>query len=291
MGDSFRICSYTWRPYQPAKRGSMNRPTRKQIQEALKTVPIDQVLSVPGQLTHKQKTFARLVAEGNTGADAYRKAYNAKGKPKTVGNTASELKKHPGISREIEAYQAAIEAAKYRTPAHLRELVIHSLVKIAIDEDVKAATRVQAAKVLGTVTEVAAFTERKEVTHIKTSEDARAAVLAKLRDIMKGNAQDVDSKDADSLLLEIMPAASHDDAMTIDAATDDANAASDAPPAEDFPSAIDATPTPTNDVRSPGQPIHTNPHTQSPKFQESTPPVSDSVASLEAELSGNTPRK
>ena len=67
----------------------MNRPTRKQIQEALETVPIDQVLSVPGQLTHEQKTFARLVAEGNTGADAYRKAYNAKGKPKTVGNTAS----------------------------------------------------------------------------------------------------------------------------------------------------------------------------------------------------------
>ena len=169
--------------------------------------------------------------------------------------------------------------------------MIHSLVKIAIDEDVKAATRVQAAKVLGTVTEVAAFTERKEVTHIKTSEDARAAVLAKLRDIMKGNAQDVDSKDADSLLLEIMPAASHDDAMTIDATADDETAAGYAPPVDDFSGASDATPTPTNDVRSPGQPIHTNPHTQSPKFQESTPPVSDSVASLEAELSGNTPRK
>ena len=110
--------------------------TRKQVKEALQTVPIDQILSVPGELTHKQREFARLVAMGKTGAEAYRVAYNAKGKPKTVGNHASDLKKHEGIAREIEAYRLANEAAKYRTPQQLRELVIHSLVKIAIDEDV-----------------------------------------------------------------------------------------------------------------------------------------------------------
>ena len=177
--------------------------SRKQVKEALQTVPIDQVLSVPGQLTHKQKTFARLVAEGNTGAEAYRKAYNATGKKKTQGDNASRLKRDSRIQAEIDAYQAAIEAAKYRTPAHLRELVIHSLVKIAIDDDVKAATRVQAAKVLGTVTEVAAFTERKEVTHIKTAQDAKGAILERLREVMKADATDAQVIDAESLLSEL----------------------------------------------------------------------------------------
>ena len=134
--------------------------TRKQVKEALQTVPIDQILSVPGELTHKQREFARLVAMGKTGAEAYRVAYNAKGKPKTVGNHASDLKKHEGIAREIEAYRLANEAAKYRTPQQLRDLVIHSLVQVVIDPDAKHAQRVQAAKVLGTVTEVAAFIER-----------------------------------------------------------------------------------------------------------------------------------
>lgn len=66
-----------------AKRDSMKPLSRKQVKEALETVPIDQVLSVPGELTHKQREFARLVALGETGAGAYRKAYKSKGKPKT----------------------------------------------------------------------------------------------------------------------------------------------------------------------------------------------------------------
>ena len=128
--------------------------TRKQAREALETVPIDQVLSVSGELTHKQREFARLVALGETGAGAYRKAYSAKGKPKTVGNHASALKADDRIKREIEAFQLANEAAKYQTPAQLRALVLHSLVQVITDPDAKHATKVQAAKVLGTVKEV-----------------------------------------------------------------------------------------------------------------------------------------
>ena len=181
----------------------MNRPTRKQIKEALKTVPIDQVLGVRGELTHKQKTFARLVASGHTGADSYRMSYDTNGNPVTTGNEASKLKHNPKIAAEIEAYKLANEAATYQTPAQLRALVIHSLVQTVIDPDVKAATKVAAAKVLGTVTEVAAFTERREVRTIKTSDDAKTELLAKLRGLMMQSATDAEIKDVDSLIREI----------------------------------------------------------------------------------------
>jgi hypothetical protein len=180
---------------------------RAQVREALEQVPIDQILGVKGKLTHKQKTFARLVAQGETGAGAMRKAYNVTtNRAKTVGNNASMLKKHKGIAREIEAIQLAESAKAYLVPEHLRTLVIHSLVKVITDPESKAGQITAAAKVLGTVTEVSAFTERKVVEHITSSSDARAQLLTKLRTLVHGNAIDVTVKDADSLLAELEPA-------------------------------------------------------------------------------------
>ena len=181
----------------------MNRPTRKQIKEALNTVPIDQVLGVPGQLTHKQKTFARLVASGHTGADSYRMSYDTEAKPKTIGDNASRLKHDSRIQAEIDAYKLANEAAAYQTPAQLRALVIHSLVQTVIDPDVKAATKVAAAKVLGNVAEVGAFVTRTEHRVIKTSDDAKTELLNKLRGLMMQGATDAEVKDVDSLIREI----------------------------------------------------------------------------------------
>ena len=179
---------------------------RAQIREALDQVPIDQILGVSGKLTHKQKTFARLVAQGETGAGAMRKAYDVKTtRAKTVGNNASMLKKHKGIQREIEAIRLAESARAYHTPEHLRSLVIHSLVKVITDPESKAGQITAAAKVLGTVTEVAAFTERKEITTITSSTDARAQLLGKLRSLVQGTVTDVSVKDADSLLAELDP--------------------------------------------------------------------------------------
>ena len=115
------------------------------------------------------------------------------------------LSRDPRIIKEIEAYTLAIEAAKHRTPAALRELVIQGLVQVALDADTKDSVKVQALKTLGTVTEVAAFTERKEVRSITSSDDARARVMAELRGILTAQAQDatVIEADADSLLREL----------------------------------------------------------------------------------------
>ena len=178
-------------------------------------MPVEHLFSkaVSRGLTTKQKNFALEVAKGSTGAAAYRKTYNTQSSKKTHGDAASRLKADVRIKSEIEAYALAIEAEKHRSPAALRALVIQSLVQVVIDPDAKQATKVQAAKVLGTVTEVAAFTERKEVRTITSSEDARAKVMGELRRLMGSTATDVTIIDAaaDSLLAELAPAQLVDD--------------------------------------------------------------------------------
>jgi len=181
--------------------------TRAQLRESLDSVPVSQLLgkSTARELTAKQKAFALEVAKGSTGAAAYRKAYNTKSSPKIQGDAAYKLKAKPDIAQEIEAYQLAIEGAKHRNPAALRELVIQSLVKVIIDPESKPGQITAAAKVLGTVTEVAAFTERKEVRTITSSEDARAAIMAQLKALSNASATDATIIDAqaDSLLAEL----------------------------------------------------------------------------------------
>jgi hypothetical protein len=180
--------------------------SRKAIREALETTPIETILGVQSKgLTHKQKQFAKEVAKGRTGADAYRVAYDTKGLPKTQGDNASRLKADSRIQAEIKAYELAIRAAEHRTPGALRDLVIHSLVQTLIDPETNPAQRIQAAKVLGTVTEVAAFTDRKEVTTITSSEDARAKVMTELRLLMNQDATDATVIDAESLMAELHP--------------------------------------------------------------------------------------
>lgn len=196
-----------------SKPNNPTKLTRAQILEGLDTVPVSHILgkSVSRELTGKQKAFALEVARGATGAGAYRKAYSPKGKPKTHGDNASRLKGDERIQAEIQAYQLAIEGAKHRNPAALRELVIQSLVKVIIDPESKPGQITAAAKVLGTVTEVAAFTERKEVRTITSSEDARASIMAQLKALSNASATDAHIIDAqaDDLMRELAGSETH----------------------------------------------------------------------------------
>jgi phage terminase small subunit len=180
--------------------------SRKALEKAAKETPIEHILGrqVSGALTPKQRRFAHEVAKGATKADAYRAAYDVSSQ-RTLNVEPYMLARDPRITREIEAYALAIEAEKHRTPAALRSLVIQGLVQVALDADTKDSVKVQALKTLGTVTEVAAFTERKEVRSITSSDDARARVMAELRGILTAGATDatVIEADADSLLREL----------------------------------------------------------------------------------------
>jgi hypothetical protein len=141
---------------------------------------------------------------GATKADAFRASYDATSKH-TLTRHPYILMRDERIQKEIDAYALAIEAAKHRTPAALRELVIQGLVQVALDADTKDSVKVQALKTLGTVTEVAAFTERREQKIITSSDDARARVMAELRGILTAQASDatIIEADADSLLQEL----------------------------------------------------------------------------------------
>jgi hypothetical protein len=183
----------------------MNRKAiREQVRETIQSKGIDSALRLGRTgLTAKQKRFTEaLVLEGMTGADAYRAAYNSKASPKAIGTKASMLKAQERIQRELVALEQAKQVAALHTSEALRSLVISSLTSALIDPDTKPATRIQAAKVLGQVTEVAAFTERKEITHIQDSGAIRSQILDQLKSMMLGSADAVDV-DANSLLVEL----------------------------------------------------------------------------------------
>jgi hypothetical protein len=189
------------------KPATKTRMSRAQIVEGLDQIPIGALLTGTGKkdrLTHKQKAFAHALATGEmTQADAYRKAYNTKGKPKRVGNAASLLAKHAGISREVEAIQIAIEATKYQNAGQIKALVVHQLTQHALNEDNPPAQRIKALELLGKTHDVGLFIERREVTTINSSIDIKARLLDQLKTFIRADVEDVEDKGADSLLAEL----------------------------------------------------------------------------------------
>jgi hypothetical protein len=187
--------------------------TKAQIKESLDSVPVSHILgkSASRELTAKQKAFAMEVAKGSTGASAYRKAYNAKGKPKTVGDHASRLKADDRIKAEINAYELALKGEEYRTPAALRALVVQTLAGVLVDPDAKQAVKVQAAKAIGAMTSVSLFTHRTETKIIKSSDDARAELMAQIRELSNASATDATIIDAqaDDLMRELAGSETH----------------------------------------------------------------------------------
>jgi len=186
----------------------MRKLSRKAIEEGLDTIPIAEILGVSTKdkgLTPKMQTFARELAKGTSKAESYRRAYSKTAKPKTAGDAGYRLSTDPRIIQEQQAYTIALESAKHRTPEALRQLVIKTLVDVAISPDAKDAVKVQAVKVLGTVVEVGAFLERREVINTTNSAQAKADLLAQIRTLMNGEAVDAIEVDADSLLRELAP--------------------------------------------------------------------------------------
>jgi len=217
------------------------RLSRDKLAQAVESMPLDSILGQGASkgLTGKQRRFAREVAQGSTKAEAYRRSYKV-GSKATLTSNPYHLAADSRIQAEIQALQLAEQAQALQTPAQLRALVIQTLVQTAIDPETKPAVRVQAAKVLGTVTEVAAFTERKEVRTISSSEDARAKVMAEIRALMlgTGEAEDIEAKTLlDELSAPDDTDGEYEDVQPVDLYGDD--------PAEDVESAIKDGPRPS----------------------------------------------
>ena len=179
------------------------RLTRKQIREAIKQTPIEDILHVPVRtLTTKQKAYCKKVAEGKTFNQAYREAYNSKGKPKTIGVNVNKMNKDTRIQLEVEAQKRAIEFERTYSARQLKSIVISQLTKEALSPESKPSERISALKALGNVAELGVFVERKEVRTIRDSSTAKADLLEKLKSAIKDQKRTVDSE-ALSLLEEI----------------------------------------------------------------------------------------
>jgi phage terminase small subunit len=218
-----------------AKQTNMRKLTKKEIQEGLELIPMDRLLlgnSQEVRLTSKQKKFAEELAKGNTKTGAYRAAYNTKAKPAIQATSASRLAAKPHIQLLADRISHALEAAKYQTPAHIRALTIHELTKHAISEDTAPAQRIKALELLGKITEVALFTERRETVVTTDSADARAKLMQAMK-LAISNSQAIDAEytSADDLLAELAGSAPPDD----DTAANEEQATEPAAEAEPVP--------------------------------------------------------
>ena len=167
------------------------RLSRSEIVEGLKSTPIASVLlgaqSKTRKLTAKQAAFAERIVMGDSKAAAYRASYNTHSTPEIQSLEGQRLTKNPVIALQIDALRLAAEAQNHATPAALRSLVIQKLTEIGIDPSQKAAQRLRALELLGKVTEIAAFTERRELIHTESSGEARLKLMANLRLALANN--------------------------------------------------------------------------------------------------------
>ena len=187
-------------------RCNMKTITRKQAKEAIQSKGLEGALHLgKSGLTAKQRRFAEgIVLEGLTGADSYRQAYNAKGKPKTVGNHASALKQHDGIRREMDMLELHKQRAAQYSIDSIKALIVSTLTDIAVNSD-RDAVRVSAVKTLGVISGVDMFRETKRIETVKDSDEIREQILGQLKTMMLGSGDAVEV-DANDLLSELTAA-------------------------------------------------------------------------------------
>jgi hypothetical protein len=267
--------------------------TRQAIKETLKQTPIEQILVGAHNvgkvnLTKKQKDFARKVAEGKPKAQAYRETYNTNTTKQSQAEQASRLASNPKVSAMIEAFTLANEAREYLIPAQIRTMAIQNLVSIAINEEEKTSNKLKALELIGKMSEVQLFTERKEHIHLHSSEDIRGQLLAGLKNAFSNSRglNDLAKRKAESLLIELA------EARTINEAESESQTFSEdgAPHCEIAKSATPPDPDPQNQAVADGLLLHSIPHTQSSSqaiaqslLSDLTPPADEVTIPLESD--------
>jgi len=252
----------------------MKKLNRKQIAEGLKSHPVEQILlgaSVSGiNLTKKQKAFAEEVVKTGNKSASYRKAYNTKGKPETAHRDAQKIANNPKVSTYIEALEQAKQAETYLLPARLRSIAIHRLTGLALNDEIAPAQQLKALELIGKMTEVALFTERRELVQITDSESMRDNLMKSIRlAISSGGAVDVEATEVDSLLAEISGGRADSDRLadTEQTITDDLDAITEPKVLGDGiqnpEPATPPDPDPQNSTLSSAPPLHSNPHNKS----------------------------
>ena len=160
----------------------MKKLTRKEIQEGLKTVPIERIMlgaSNPNniRLTKKQKTFAEELVKTGNKTEAYRRAYDTNGKRETASRDAQKIANNPHVSTYVNALTMANEVEEYLLPSRLRTMAIHKLSNMALNDDLPPAQQLKALELIGKMSEVSLFTHRAEVIHTVDSNSLRVKLM------------------------------------------------------------------------------------------------------------------
>jgi hypothetical protein len=86
----------------------------------------------------------------------------------------------------------------------LRSIAIHRLTGLALNDEINPAQQLKALELIGKMTEVALFTERRELVKVTDSEQMRDQLMKSIRlAFSSGGAVDVEATEVDSLLDEI----------------------------------------------------------------------------------------
>jgi len=160
----------------------MKRLTKKEIAEGMKAVPIERIIlgatSANGiKLTKKQKAFAESVVATGNKSEAYRLSHDTKGKRTTVASEANKLSKNPNVATYILALEAHKEVEEYLLPARLRSMAIHKLSSMALNDALPPAQQLKALELVGKMSDVQLFSERREVVHSLDSSVLKAKLL------------------------------------------------------------------------------------------------------------------
>jgi len=160
----------------------MKRLTKKEIAEGMKSVPIETIIlgsqSKQGiKLTKKQKDFAEAVVATGNKTEAYKRAYNHKGKNTTASRNAQTIVKSTNVQTYITALEAQKEVEEYLLPPRLRAMAIHKLSNMALNDDLPPAQQLKALELVGKMTEVALFSERREIVHTMDSNTLKAKLM------------------------------------------------------------------------------------------------------------------
>jgi hypothetical protein len=180
--------------------------SKEQIKESLDQIPISSILTKDRAktLTPKQKAFVKEhVINGLSKGQAYKKAYNTKMSTRNVSVDGHKLAKKPNVSLEIERVKLAVEAMEYRSPSHLRALVVDSLTKVLLDEDAKHSDKIQASKVIGEITGVDLFKPTIEQTKNVSSKVAKDQLMNEIKKMLTNSSNDVVDIEAKALLDEL----------------------------------------------------------------------------------------
>ena len=119
-------------------------------------------------LTAKQEAFCQAIAQGDSGAAAYRKAYSAENMAQhTIHNEACKLLARRDIADRVNAVIGQKKAKSSHDDARIKQHVIENLWQESQDRNNPATVRVRALELMGRIHSVGLFVDKVETTTLE----------------------------------------------------------------------------------------------------------------------------